>query len=186
MWAVSTKEGQRGRLLWDIKPKPTVANESLHYASASLEEGIVVVTAKETRRFIAYDIDTGEQLWVTEPRSQWMMYSRGATIAYGKVYSAGYGGEIYCYDAKTGDLLWTAAIDNEGLESVYPRSPLSTSVVDGKIFARSSEHSMTNPFYRTWKTYCFNATTGDRISGSRWNWKWIRFCRRLHGIFAVC
>ena len=163
MWAVSTKEGQRGRLLWDIKPKPTVANESLHYASASLEEGIVVVTAKETRRFIAYDIDTGEQLWVTEPRSQWMMYSRGATIAYGKVYSAGYGGEIYCYDAKTGDLLWTAAIDNEGLESVYPRSPLSTSVVDGKIFARSSEHSMTNPFYRTWKTYCFNATTGDRI-----------------------
>ena len=59
--------------------------------------------------------------------------------------------------------MWTAAVDAEGLESFYERSPLSIQVIDGKVFARSQEHSFTHPFYRTWRTYCFNATTGDRI-----------------------
>jgi hypothetical protein len=37
------------------------------------------------------------------------------------------------------------------------------SVVDGKVYARSQEHSMTQPYYRTWKNYCFDAYTGNRI-----------------------
>ena len=163
MWAVSTKEGQQGQLLWKIAPKPPAANVTLQWSSASVEDGVVVLRAKETRQLVGFDINTGEQLWITDSEPQWMMYSSGSTIRYGKVYRTGYGGEIYAYDATNGTLLWTAAGDNEGLESAYERSPLSISVVDGKIYARSSEHSFTQPFYRTWKTYCFDAETGERI-----------------------
>ena len=99
-----------------------------------------------------------------------MMYSSDAAFYNGTFYSGGYGGQVFAYDAKTGELLWTATVDAEGLESAYERSPLSVQVVDGKVFAQSQEHSMTNPYYRTWKVYAFDAKTGDRIWDLNGGW----------------
>jgi hypothetical protein len=163
VWAVSTKKGSQGQLLWQVEVKAPVTNGSLCISEVSEEEGVVVMRCPETRQWIGLDIDTGKQLWITEPESQWAMYNAGCDIMYGKLYSTGYGGEIYAYDIKTGKFLWKAAADLEGLESVYDRSPLSMTIIDGKIYARSTEHSFSQPYYRTWKTYCFNATTGERI-----------------------
>ena len=85
-----------------------------------------------------------------------MMYSSGASIADGKLISGGYGGQVFAYDLADGKLLWTADADNEGLESAYERTPLTVQVVDGKVYARSQEHSHTQPLYRTWKVWCFD------------------------------
>jgi outer membrane protein assembly factor BamB len=62
------------------------------------------------------------------------------------IHSAGYGGEVYAYNLTTGTLIWKAAIDNEGLESVYERAPLSSPcVVDGKVFVYTPRALMTQP-----------------------------------------
>jgi outer membrane protein assembly factor BamB len=92
-----------------------------------------------------------------------MMYSSGASIADGKLISGGYGGQVFAYDLADGKLLWTANADNEGLESAYERTPLTVQVVDGKVYARSQEHSHTQPLYRSWKVWCFDLETGNRI-----------------------
>jgi outer membrane protein assembly factor BamB len=163
VWAISLKQANRGTLLWKIDPKPPAANVTLQWSAASVEDGVLVLRAKETRQFIAYDINTGAKLWTTDSQPQWMMYSSGATIQNGMLYSGGYGGQIFAYDITTGELVWQSNTDAEGLESAYEMTPLTIQVLDGKVYARSQEHSHTHPLYRTWKIYCFNATTGDRI-----------------------
>jgi outer membrane protein assembly factor BamB len=173
LWAMGTAEGNRGQLLWNIWIKPPVANMTLQFNGASqcsLEDGIFLVRVKEARTWMAFDINTGKYLWTTEPEPQWMMYSSSVNFYNGKFYTGGYGGEVYCYDAATGERLWTAAVDLEELESAYVRSPLSLQIYDGKVFARSSEHSFSQPYYRTWKMYCFDAETGDRIWDLNGGW----------------
>ncbi|MCW3995113.1 MAG: PQQ-binding-like beta-propeller repeat protein [Candidatus Bathyarchaeota archaeon] len=163
VWSVSLKPETRGQLMWKIAPKPPAANVTLQWSSASVKDGVLVLRAKETMQFIGFDINTGAQLWITDPQPSWMMYSSGSEIQNGILYSGGYGGQVFAYDVHTGKLLWIANTDPEGLESAYDMTPLTIQVVDGKIYARSQEHSHTQPLYRTWKVYCFNATTGDRI-----------------------
>jgi hypothetical protein len=163
VWAVSLKPETRGQLLWQKQITPPSTNVTMQWTSADRDAGILVLRAKETRQFIAYDITTGNQLWITDPQPAWMMYSSGSEIVNGKLYSGGYGGQVFAYDITNGDLVWTADVDTEGLESPYQRTPLTIQVVDGKVFARSQEHSHTQPLYRSWKIYAFNGTTGDRM-----------------------
>jgi hypothetical protein len=169
VWAVSAKDADKGRLLWHIHPKGTVANETLQFEGTmvtkeSIDAGVFVMRAKESRRWIGFDINTGNQLWVTESEPNWMMYSRGCAFYDKKLISSGYGGQVFAYDLATGKKLWTADIDNEGLESAYQRAPLSTpQVVDGKVYVYTQEHSFTNPYYRTWKMYSFDVETGARV-----------------------
>jgi outer membrane protein assembly factor BamB len=42
------------------------------------------------------------------------------------------------YDVKTGDLVWTANTDTEGLECAYEMTPLTLQTVNGKVYARST------------------------------------------------
>jgi hypothetical protein len=144
----------------------------LQFGTASLEDNILVIKSKEARKFVGIDLDTGQQKWITSTSEDpWLMYSSGAsTIWDHKLYSHGYGGILYCYDVTDGTLLWTATADPEGLESAYTREPFCASgsvadptIVDGKVYVYGDEHSHTQPHYRTWKLYCFNATTGARI-----------------------
>jgi len=92
-------------MLWKIAPKPPAANVTLQWSAASVEDGVLVLRAKELRQFIAYDINTGAQLWTTDSQPQWMMYSSGANIQNGMLYSGGYGGQIFAYDITTGELV---------------------------------------------------------------------------------
>jgi hypothetical protein len=169
IWAINTEPGKEGEVLWHIHPKAPTANVTLQFegnmvTQETLDAGLIVVRAKETMQWIAYDIKNGKQLWVTEAEPQWMMYSRSVGFSEDKLYSSGYGGQIFAYELATGKRVWTASIDTEGLESVYERAPLSgPTIADGKVYVYTQEHSMTQPYYRTWKMYTFDAETGDRI-----------------------
>ena len=84
--------------------------------------------------------------------------------AYGKMYTGGYGGEFFCYDSKTGNLLWKYNNTNSGLETpwgLYPVFP--GGIVDGKIYIYSGEHSPNSPSYKGSRVRCLNATTGEEI-----------------------
>ena len=52
-------------------------------ALQSMNAGVLVLRAKETMQFMAFDINTGAQLWITDPQPAWMMYSSGAEIVNG-------------------------------------------------------------------------------------------------------
>ena len=105
MWAISVEPGREGTLLW----KKTYTNPDpdtiLVMGEASLEDGVYNIYTSETRAWRGYDIDTGELLWGPTPSQHaWdMVYAAQLTdFAYGKFFSCGYGGVLYCYDAQTG------------------------------------------------------------------------------------
>jgi hypothetical protein len=177
IWAVKTTGDQKGQLLFNIKPKGPVANETLQFEGtmvnqACLDAGVFVVRAKETRQWMGFDINTGEQLWITEPQTPWMMYTRTCAIADGTLYSGGYGGELNAYDLKTGALLWNNTVDLANLDAPYDRYPIGGIYpVDGKVFVITAEHSLTQPYYRGWSCYVFDNQTGARIWDMTGYWK---------------
>ena len=177
IWAVSTAGANKGQVLFNISPKPPAANVTLQFEGsmvnkAALDAGVFVVRAKETRQWIGFDINTGKQLWITEPQNEWMMYSRTCSIADGTLYTGGYGGILYAYDIRTGELLWQATTDPCNLDGPYDRYPIgATYAVDGKVFAITSEHSLTQPYYKGWSMYCFDNKTGERLWDMPGFWK---------------
>jgi hypothetical protein len=166
VWALSLLPGQEGQLLWKKDLSLPQSNMTLQWGDMSLEEGVFVLKGKEILQWIGYDIDTGEQIWITtEPEDDFMMYSRGSKIYNGKLYSYGYAG-LYCYDVQTGRHLWTWRTDPCELESAYQYWPLSRmAVADGKLYLTTGEHSHTQPLYRGWSMYCVDAETGKGL----WN-----------------
>jgi hypothetical protein len=87
---------------------------------------------------------------------------------YGNLYSGGYSGVLCAFDMKTGTLVWKSSTDPCGLEGPYPNWPMYDDgklLADEKIYITTSEHSHTQPLYREWTFYCFDAETGTGI----WN-----------------
>jgi len=110
-WCLSLKPGHEGELLWENTYTPPPGELSITYGGASLEDGVFVYEIKETRQYLGFDIDTGNQIWgPTESQDYLGIYGMDTNIAYGKICSTGMAGNLYCYDAATGDLEWTGAI----------------------------------------------------------------------------
>jgi hypothetical protein len=69
---------------------------------------------------------------------------------------------------ETGELEWESAVDACGLEGPYQYWPMygkGKLLADHKIYITTGEHSHTQPLFREWKLYCFDAETGAGI----WN-----------------
>ena len=81
------------------------------------------VSTKETMQWYGYDLDTGNLKWGPVGNTRSFNYyptigSGGVAqigyVAYGKLYVGGYGGEVFCYDTKTGTELWSYGGGGEG------------------------------------------------------------------------
>jgi outer membrane protein assembly factor BamB len=172
MYAISLKPGQEGQLLWR-------KDYALPIAGASMDPGygigidsvnrVFAIPLKTTMQWYGYNMDTGIQLWgPTEAQPALDFYRMYPNAAYGKLYSGGYGGVLYAIDMTTGTVEWKSATDACGLEGPYPNWPMYSDgklIADGKIYVTTSEHSHTQPLYREWTFYCFDAETGAGI----WN-----------------
>ena len=168
-WAISLKEGSRGQLLWNRTYQLPPGNLTYVYGTISQEDRVFTMWCKETRSHTAYNIDTGELLWGPTP-AQYYMDTFGipmiaGKIAYGKLYSAGYAGIVYCYDVKTGDLLWTYEAKDPYNEILWSNNwPLKLCfITDGKLYFTHGEHSPNSPLPRGAPFFCLNATTGEEI-----------------------
>jgi outer membrane protein assembly factor BamB len=86
-------------------------------------------------------------------------------MAYGNVYSAAYSGTIFCYDAKSGDLLWSYDANDPYVEVQWSNNwPLAIQYfADGKVYVGHDEHSVTTPSYRGAPFFALNATSGELI-----------------------
>ena len=166
----STKTGQ---LLWGPINRTLTPWTNVVIRNAA-GEGIYAEYTNQKMTWTGYSIKTGEKLWgPTVPKnSSWGYYdwSGNAVIGYGNLYSWGLGGEVYCYDVKTGALKWSWYAGNAGVDTPFGTWPLGTwmtqhILADGKLYV-SAGHDYTPPVFKGAKLYCLNATTGEEIWSS--------------------
>jgi len=168
IWSLNLKPNQEGQLLWSkfyVAPYRNVI-VTMAQCPASLKDGVFTLFCAETREWFGYSLNTGDLLWTTKPQGAWdIFYETSGSIAYGKLYSAGVAGIVYCYDVKTGASLWAHPVSDPTWEAMYSSNyPIRLAIIaDGKIYVDSTEHSPNNPLARGAPLVCINAETGAEI-----------------------
>jgi outer membrane protein assembly factor BamB len=130
------------------------------------DANLYTFTARDQLRTYAFDIHTGEQLWVTEPRADaWGEFPSGQIVAYDHVYIAGWDGKVYAHNIADGSTDWVYSTGNAGADTPYGHWPLYSGIVaaDDKIIASTGEHSPQTPLWRGEKIHVIDAHTGDKI-----------------------
>ena len=172
MWAISDNPNTRGQLLW-LKNYPAPAGDiGLTFGPLDPVNRVWTMAEAETMQWRGYSVDNGNALWgptTTEMRDM-QYFSSGsgagqrAVTAYGNIFVQGYGGEIFAYDTKDGNMLWKFNDTYSGLQSPWGLMPtLIAAVADGKVFVFNNEHSPNSPLYRGYQVYAINASTGEEI-----------------------
>ena len=161
--AINLKAGQEGQLLW-LKERPAPPG-NVTITSGPVGEGVYTLRSKETMQWYGYELSTGNFLWgPTSSQPDWDVYGMGGTIAYGKLFSSGYGGVLYAYDLQTGKTLWNYTAQGIGFESYYGNYPLSIgAVADQKVFVYSTEHSPSKPLWRGSMVRAIDANNGKEL-----------------------
>jgi len=132
----------------------------------SIRDGIYIQRDEGKMVTYAYSIQTGNQLWVTEPLpTGWGIFEYQRDIAYGKIYTTGYTGAVRAYDATTGRLAWEYDMGSAGYETVYGTWPTYNgfTIADEKIFLSNDEHSPDSVLWRGSKLYALNTTDGTLV-----------------------
>jgi hypothetical protein len=179
LWALSLEPDRMGQLLfnetwtppksWD-QDQVTLSGFSAGWVAWDKESHVGVLLVKETREHFGFDLTTGKKLWgPTQPTYYLDAIDDSAAdvrnIAYGKLYSASVGGIVYCWDVKTGELLWTYEATQKYSEYLFANTwwLKTVFITDGKIYLGHTEHSPLNPRPRGAPFICLNATTGDEV-----------------------
>ena len=172
VWAISDKPENRGELLWK-RDYPAPANTlSMQLGPVDPVYRVWTMNEIETFQWRGYSLDDGSPLWgptTTEFRDfQYFGGGEGAgqraVTAYGKLYVAGYAGEVFCYSMIDGDLLWKFNDTDSGRQTPWGMIPVFISAIaDGKVYLFNNEHSPNSPLYKGYRIYCIDAENGNEI-----------------------
>jgi outer membrane protein assembly factor BamB len=119
--------------------------------------------------YIAYDLATGAQKWVSDPMDypwgQYIANSIGGIIVNNKLYVGGMDGVMHCFDATNGKQLWKFSSGNSGIETPYGAWPMGSGpiIADGVLYCGVGEHSPTNPLIRGGKLFAIDIATGTKL-----------------------
>jgi len=172
---ISVKPGDIGRLKFNFSwiPFPDAWIAIPGSLPIDPENRVFIVAEKQTRKYYAFNLDTGQKLWgpqeYEEPdfNSYSIIYFApwGQSVcAYGKLFTGGYGGEINAYDIKTGEHLWSYKVSDPYNEFTWGNWPSPIYLVTGgKLYIAHQEHSGNPPLPRGAPFICLNATTGEEI-----------------------
>jgi hypothetical protein len=180
LWTISLKPGSVGTLLWQKSyPAPSGNLTMLLGPADQASDGSYVFTmaARETMQWYGFDLNSGLPLWgPTQSMAPWDYYTgtSGAlttiSTAYGHLYAAGYAGILYCYNLKTGNIIFTYGnggsgnSTNSGFATAYGDYPiLISAIAGGKVYLSTSEHSPNAPYYEGALERCVDANTGPEI-----------------------
>ncbi|MCW4003787.1 MAG: PQQ-like beta-propeller repeat protein [Candidatus Bathyarchaeota archaeon] len=174
IWAISDKPESRGQLLWIKNYTAPTGDVTRSFSLAPIDtvNRVFFMRDMETMSWLGYNLDNGNLLWgpLTGNKRAYSYFGSGLGAgpigwpAYGNLYTQGYGGEIVCYDGKTGKILWLYNNTYSGIETAWGYYPIFIGAIsDGKVYAFNNEHSPNYPLYKGEKVYCINATTGEEI-----------------------
>jgi outer membrane protein assembly factor BamB len=172
LWELSVQDNSKGQLVWKKSYDAPSGNATRTFGPLDPVNRVFTMTDSETMVWLGYNLDNGNLIWGptnTELRTfQYFGSGTGpgqkAVTAYGNIYVQGYGGELFCYDTKTGDLLWKFNDTDSGVDTSWGLMPiLISAIADGKVYAFNNEHSPNSPLYNGYNIYCLNATTGEEI-----------------------
>jgi hypothetical protein len=165
-----------GDLLWSETLNPPTDHNTVIEAGVDPVNRVFVENYRSTAQFVGYSLDDGSKLWgPTPPQAALDYYGSQASgtlsnaFAYGKMYSAAFAGIVYCYDTKTGDLLWTYGNGGEGNSTDsgfaapgnYPTQ--INAIGNGVVYTVTSEHTVETPVYKGALARAINATDGTEI-----------------------
>jgi hypothetical protein len=167
---LNATKGAVGSILWWNTVNAPAGNLTVELGGVDPSIGVFVETRKETMQYVGYSLSTGQQLWgPVGNHTAFAYYGLGTTTAYGKLYSCGFEGLLYCYDMTNGDLLWTYGNGGEGnstnsgfqVPGFYPMAIIG--IGNGVVYTTTSEHTILTPIYKGALTRAINATTGQEI-----------------------
>jgi hypothetical protein len=169
-WGLSLKPGDEGRLLfnttWKAPADWYATNQSISRAGGSIEDGLIVYWSKDTQQYWGFSTETGEYLWGPTERQNYLDFlGLREYITHGRLFSQGMSGIMHCYNATTGELLWTSSADDPYNQVLWANDwnirPLF--FADGKIYMGNTEHSPVDPKPRGGPFVCMDMETGEII-----------------------
>jgi len=172
IWAINlnASKGTVGNLLyntaWRAPSDWADGNQTISWSAASLTDNVAVLNSKETREYFAFDLTNGQFLWgPSDPDSYLNMFDRISTINYGKLISTGAGGDIRCYNAKTGQILWNHTAEDLTTEFTIGNDWWMQQLIitDGKVYLGHVEHSPNQPLPRGAPFVCIDMETGEVV-----------------------
>jgi outer membrane protein assembly factor BamB len=169
--AISLDPTTRGQVLWQKSYTQAPNNETRQIIAVDNIARTFITEDKETLQLNGFSLADGSLLWTTtRPVAEWDTVREDTLCAYGNLYCAGFDGILYCYDDKTGNLLWTYGNGGAGnstyagLETSYGHYPIFVDVIaEGKVYLGTTEHSPNSPWYKGSEYRCINATDGTEI-----------------------
>jgi outer membrane protein assembly factor BamB len=169
--AISLNSANLGQVLWTKTYPVAPNNETRQIIAVDNIARTFITEDKETDVLTGFSLTDGTQVWQTQSLVHvWDTVRRDTLCAYGNLYVAGYDGILYCYNDKTGNLLWTYGNGGSGnstyagLETPYGHWPIFVDdIADGKVIIGSTEHSPNIPWYKGGEYRCINATDGTEI-----------------------
>jgi len=180
--SLSLERGKEGTVIYDKPFTPPFASAARNETSSGFfgaglsitgiypDDGMICFQNSKTLRRYGISIDTGQQVWMSEPEPQGNYYTMISNYYNynnkSMLLTGGYGGVILAYDIKTGEILWNFTASNIGDESPYGNYPINIfAIADGKIYTLTGEHSISQPMWRGYNIRCINASDGTEI----WN-----------------
>jgi hypothetical protein len=173
---LNASKGAIGSILWMKTYDPPAGNKTVLFAGVDPINRVFVENYREDVNFVGYSLDTGAKLWgPTTPQAPMDYYGSPAsgsitnTFAYGHMYSSAYAGILYCYDTKTGQVIFTYGNGGAGnstqggldVPGNYPTFIAGFS--NGVVYLTSTEHTIETPLYKGALTRAVNASTGAEI-----------------------
>ena len=185
--------GSIGTVLWTKTYDPPSGNLTLQLPNVDFQTRTFVYQYYETMQWVGYSLTNGNYLYTTQAEVpfnyyDWSGYNPGV-MAYGNLYSGGFGGVTYCFNDKTGNVVWTWGNGQPGsgnstfagLDTPYGVYPTFVqSISNGVVYSATDEHTIPDPLYKGATYQAINATTGKLIwqlsgypsewatSGSEW------------------
>jgi hypothetical protein len=173
-WGVNLEPGKEGQTLFNKTEAAPAAwsTGNLTIAYQSTSEDVFLYWAIQTTNYFAWNANDGSYLWATPISETYLNFygwtelgERPVIMAYGKLFSTGVSGTVYCYDLKDGSLSWTYDAEDPYTEVLFNNNwwqfPLFAA--DGKFYSGHLEHSPNAPMPRGGPFLAFNATTGEVI-----------------------
>jgi len=178
-FAVDIAQGSSlGSIVWHQTETAPSGDVSVLEAGIDPVNMVFVEYWRETAQYVGYSLTTGEKLWgPTTPQADLDYYGSPASgsltnaFAYGKMYSSAYAGIVYCYDTKTGKILWTYGngntadnSTNSGVETPFARYPTFVNAIgSGLVYLVTTEHTIETPLFKGAVASAINATTGKLV-----------------------